>query len=516
MAKKEQQIALEEQFGRIPPQAPELEVAVLGEIMVEEDAEFDVADILHPDVFYDERHKKIYQAIQDLFANHQKVDMLTVIEQLRRNNDLEAVGGPYYVSKLTENVGSAAHLEFHAKILVQKYIQRELIKISSEIQTKSYDASIDVDDLLDFSERRLFDLAYGNIKGESKHIKSVLKETIEELEELSKKEDTLTGVPTGFSELDRITGGWQPSDLVIVAARPSMGKTAFVLSMARNMAVDYHKSVAIFSLEMPASQLVKRLISMQAEVSSQKLRTGKLSDDEWLALSEKIEPLNDANIIIDDTPQTSIFELRAKARRLKMKYDIDILIVDYLQLMTASGDYKNSREQEVSQISRGLKAVAKELNIPVIALSQLNRSVEMRSGDKRPQLSDLRESGAIEQDADLVVFIHRPEQYGLKEDSEGNSTEGLAEIIIAKHRNGALADVRLHFAKEFTKFEEYEKVDISDLVDSGLEVQTLGSKMNDDNDFNFDSGMQPGGNDFNPLSSGDFMPNSGFEDETPF
>ncbi|RLD68086.1 MAG: replicative DNA helicase [Bacteroidetes bacterium] len=471
------------ELGKIPPQALELEEAVLGAIMLEKNAALEILDLLIPESFYMEAHQKIFRAISDLSVEYKPVDMLTVTEELRKKNELDEVGGAYYVSKLTSNIGSAVHLEFHARIIAQKYIQRELIRVASDIQKQAYDDGIDILDLLNYSESSIFQLAEGNIKSETVKISQVLNTAIERIEEASKREDNLSGEPSGFTSLDRITSGWQPSDLVIIAARPSMGKTALVLSMARNMAVNHKIPIVIFSLEMSVLQLVNRLIAAETELPSEKLRSGRLEEFEWQQLEMKIKNLNDAPIYIDDTPAITLFELRAKCRRLKTQNDIKMIIIDYLQLMSGTPETKGNREQEVSTISRGLKAIAKELDVPIIALSQLNRSVEMRSGDKRPQLSDLRESGAIEQDADLVIFIHRPEKYGITEDGEGNSTKGLAELIIAKHRNGAIADVQLKFREELAKFEEFEA---SELVPLGTDDyatmggMVLGSKMNDD------------------------------------
>ncbi len=817
---------INERYGRIPPQSIDLEEAVLGAILLESGTEIEVLDILKPESFYKDEHRIIFQVIQELSINHDPIDLLTVVDKLRKNKKLDYIGGAYFVSKLTQNVGSAAHLEYHSKIIAQKFIQRELIKISTQIHNKAYDLSIDVDDLLDFSEKELFNLAYGNIKNEAQPMNVILKEAVERIEEFGKRADGLSGVPSGFTSLDRITMGWQPSDLVIIAARPSMGKclgkgtkvlmfsgelknvediktgellmgddstprkvlsttngvekmywvrqnkgidyrvneshilslkrsrnegkhkngdvlnisiseyldksdkfktnykgykvsvdfeensleiepyflglwlgdgkksdirittmdseiveylesyaqkldltvtkskdsekcpmyaisgklggshklslqnklrelnllynkhipsnylinstknrlellaglidsdghyekycngyeivqkdknlseqikflcdslgfrtsliekkatikeidyecdvyrlrffgdidriqvkikrkkakpwtcnrtwnqtgviveydnvdeyfgfeidgnrlflledmtvthnTAFVLSMARNMAVNHKVPLAFFSLEMASVQLVNRLIISETELPGDKIKTGKLEDYEWIQLEEKIKNLDDAPIFLDDTPAITIFELRAKCRRLKMQHDIQFIIIDYLQLMSGTAEVRGNREQEVSQISRGLKALAKELKVPIIALSQLNRSVEMRSGDKRPQLSDLRESGAIEQDADIVIFIHRPEKYGMIEDEEGNSTEGLAEIIIAKHRNGAVTDVQLKFVAEMARFEEFDANGLSPIssdadggnFDGGM---TIGSKMNEDN-----------------------------------
>ncbi len=466
------------EYGRMPPQAIDLEEAVLGAIMIERDAVIAVLDILKPESFYKESHQKLYRAIVDISMAEKPIDILTVTEELKKTGELEDVGGAAYITQLTGRVASAAHLEFHARIVAQKYIQRELIRVTSEIQGKAFDESIDVDELLDFSEQQLFEIAEGNIKKETSKINSLIKQAIEQIEEAAKREDSLSGVPSGFSRLDRMTSGWQPSDLVIVAARPSMGKTAFVLSMARNMAVEHKRPVAVFSLEMSSVQLVNRLIVAETSLPSERIRNGRLERWEWEQLDYKIKSLVEAPIFIDDTPAISIFELRAKCRRLKNLYDIQIIIVDYLQLMTGPPETKGNREQEVSTISRSLKGIAKELNVPIIALSQLNRSVETRTGSKRPQLSDLRESGAIEQDADLVLFIHRPEKYGMDVDEEGNSVRGLAEIIVAKHRNGAIGDVHLKFREEFAKFSDLEEVE--PILDDDSASLTLSSKMNED------------------------------------
>lgn len=467
-------------LGKLPPQAPELEEAVLGAVMLEKDAILEIIDILKPESFYKEEHQKIFQAIIDLTSANKVIDLLTVTEELRKKKQLEEIGGPVYIAQLTSRVASAAHVEFHARIVAQKHIQRELIRVSSEIQSRAFDESTDVDDLLDFSEAELFNIAQGNIKKESQKVNVLIREAILQIEEASKRADSLIGIPSGFTKLDRMTNGWQNSDLVIIAARPSMGKTAFVLTMARNIAVEHNRAVAIFSLEMASLQLVNRLIVAETELPSNRIRNGKLADFEWEQLDYKIKKLVDAPIFIDDTPAISIFELRAKARRLKRQHNMEILIIDYLQLMTGTPDTKGNREQEVSTISRALKGIAKELDIPVIALSQLNRSVEIRSGTKRPQLSDLRESGAIEQDADMVIFIHRPEKYGLMEDENGNSLRGLAEIILAKHRNGPIGDIFLKFKDEFAKFTELEESFLAPLADVEMQpvAVTRGSKMN--------------------------------------
>ena len=484
------------QYGKLPPQAVEVEEAVLGALMLERDAYVTVADIIDTTSFYKEEHQKIFEAIKELSTNEKPVDLLMVTQELKDKNHLEAVGGPGYITQLTRRVASAAHIEFHARIIAQKFIQRELIRVSSEIQAKSYDDTIDVDDLIDFSESSLFQVAEGNIKKETVPIKPVLNEAILQIEKARHQKDGLSGVPSGFTALDRITSGWQRTDLVIVAARPSMGKTAFVLSMARNMAVEHNRSVAIFSLEMSSLQLVNRLIASETELGNDKLKTGRLENYEWEHLNRKISNLEKAPIFIDDTPALSIFEFRAKCRRLKMQHNIQVVIVDYLQLMTAGSDNRGSREQEVSTISRSLKAIAKELDIPILALSQLNRSVESREG-KRPQLSDLRESGAIEQDADIVTFIHRPEYYGITEDESGNSLIGVAEIIIAKHRNGATGDVHLSFKKELAKFSDMD----TSFADGFGASKTFSSKMNEEDDDDAINAGMPGNYNFDQAFS---------------
>ncbi len=464
------------QYGKLPPQAVEVEEAVLGALMLERDAYVTVADIIRAESFYKDEHQKIFETIRDLSASEKPVDLLMVTQELKNRGYLDQVGGPGYITQLTSRVASAAHIEFHARIIAQKFIQRELIRVSSEIQTKSYDDTMDVDDLINFSESSLFKVAESNIKKETLPIKPVIKEALDLFEKARGREEGLIGVPSGFTGLDRITSGWQKTDLIIIAARPSMGKTAFVLTMARNMAVDHNRPVAFFSLEMSSLQLVTRLISSETELNSNKIKNGKLEDWEWEHLNRKLRSFDNAPMFIDDTPALSIFELRAKCRRLKIQHNIQAVIVDYLQLMTAGTDSRSSREQEVSSISRSLKAIAKELDLPIIALSQLNRSVESREG-RKPQLSDLRESGAIEQDADIVIFIHRPEYYGITEDNSGRSLVGVAEIIIAKHRNGATGDVHLAFRKELAKFADMES-SISDSYQ--LIEQTFSSKMNTD------------------------------------
>ena len=453
--RSQQKTVVVPEMGRLQPQAPELEEAVLGALMLEKDAYSIVSEILKPECFYEKAHELIYAAIVDLAVQQLPIDMMTVTEQLRKRGDL---GGPYYIAQLTSKVASSAHIEYHARIIAQKYLARELISFSSQIQSKAFDETTDVDDLMQEAEGKLFEISQRNVKKDVTQINPVIKEALKMLENAANQKEGLSGLRTGFDGLDKITSGWQNSDLVIIAARPAMGKTAFVLSMAKNMAVNFNTPVALFSLEMSNVQLVNRLIVNVCEIPGEKIKSGRLEKYEWEQMDYKIKELYDAPIYVDDTPSLSVFELRTKARRLVREHDIKCIIIDYLQLMNASGMSFGSREQEVSMISRSLKGLAKELNIPIIALSQLNRGVENRQGaeGKRPQLADLRESGAIEQDADMVCFIHRPEYYKITEDERGNSLVGLAEIIIAKHRNGATGDVRLRFKSEFAKFMNIE------------------------------------------------------------
>lgn len=468
---------------RIPPQAPDLEAVVLGGMMLERDAVNSVIDILSPETFYEVKHQKIFSAIKTLFGKSEAVDILTVTNQLRTDGVLDEVGGAYYISQLTNRVVSGANIEFHARILLQKFIQRELIKISSETIHDAFDETIDVFDLLDTAENRLFSIG-NNMRRGFETMPDLIEQAIKEIENAKDSSNGLRGVPSGYTELDRITQGWQKSDLIILAARPGMGKTAFALNLARNAAVDFKKPVAFFSLEMSSVQLVTRLISSETSITSGKLRAGDLTQYEWEWMHSKVSKLVEAKILIDDTPQLSIFDLRAKCRRLKQQYDIQMVFIDYLQLMTAKSDSKGNREQEISTISRSLKSLAKELEIPVFALSQLSRNVENRVGSKKPQLSDLRESGAIEQDADMVLFIYRPEYYGL-EGEEGKDTQGLAVVNIAKHRNGKLGDINLKFVGQYARFEEPDQgYSTSEPMQPNQTFETRSSRMNDmeDND----------------------------------
>lgn len=468
--------------GRMAPRDLDLEEAVLGALMLESDAYMNVCDILRPESFYEPAHQRIYEAVQSLGAANKPIDLLTVTEQLRQSGNLEQAGGIAYVTRLTTRVLSGAHVEFHARIVAQKFLARELISYSSTIGSNAFDETIDVDDLLQEAEAKLFEISQHNVKKDITQIDPVIKQALEQMQLAGSRTSGLSGLATGYHELDKLTSGWQNSDLIIIAARPAMGKTAFVLSMAKNMAVDYNTPIAIFSLEMSNLQLVNRLISNVCEIEGEKIKSGQLSTAEWEQVLARIKNLFSSPLYIDDSPSLSIFELRTKARRLVRERQVQMIIIDYLQLMNASGMNHGSREQEVSMISRSLKQLAKELNIPIIALSQLNRNLESRSTGnegKRPQLSDLRESGAIEQDADMVCFIHRPEYYLRSDtDSEGRDIRGLAEFQVAKHRSGAVGDIKLRFRNKYARFENW--------IENGENTRTVsvGSSMNS-GDVNF-------------------------------
>ena len=473
--------------GKLQPQAIDLERAVLGALMIDNESLSDTIDSLHPEYFYKREHQKIFEAIVKLFNNTQPVDILTVTEELKKMGEIDFIGGLSYISELTNNIASASNTEFHARIIAEKFIKRSLISISNNIINDAFNESVDIFDLLSSAEEKLFTVTEGTLRKSYDKMSVLIKGALENIEILRNKEDTLSGIPTGFSNLDRVTSGWQASDLIIIAARPGMGKTAFALSMARNIAIDYKKAVGFFSLEMSSEQLVNRLIASEAELGANKLRKGDLADHEMIQLHEKIKYLSEAPIFIDDTPALTIFELRAKARRLVKNHKVGILIIDYLQLMHAGGNAGN-REQEISTISRSLKGIAKELKIPVIALSQVNRGVESRSGvgSKRPMLSDLRESGAIEQDADIVTFIYRPEYYKIFEWDNGDDSRGQAEIMIAKHRNGSLANIRLKFTAEFARFSNLDYMDDLNDNDESSSMISISSSMNqDENDEQF-------------------------------
>ncbi len=491
--------------GKIPPQALDLEQAVLGALMIDKKGLDEAIDILDPDFFYKIEHQEIYETIKTLFNDSQPIDILTVSNALKQKGKLDQIGGDYYLVQLTQKVSSAAHIEYHSRIIQQKYIQRRLIQISSQIIDKSYDETTDVFDLLDDAENKLFEITNGNLKKTSERADRLVAQAIDKIKQVSEQEG-LSGIPSGFTKIDQLTAGWQRSDLIILAARPGMGKTAFVLSMAKNMAIQYGKGVAIFSLEMSSVQLVTRLISGETGIDSEKLRKANLIEHEWEQLYSKVKKLEDAPLYIDDTPALSIFDLRAKCRRLVSQHNVECIIVDYLQLMTTGSNHTGNREQEISMISRSLKSIAKELDVPVIALSQLSRAVETRGGSKRPLLSDLRESGAIEQDADIVCFIYRPEYYGLTEwdDEELSSCTGQGEFIVAKHRNGGLDSIRLRFIGAQAKFDNLED---NPFLTAGL--QSFESSMNaklpnpsptdafdSSNDTTLSSGMNADEDDF--------------------
>lgn len=444
-----------EKSGRVPPQAQEVEQSVLGAMLIEKTAIPKAIEILAPDAFYQTKHEIIYSAILSLFERGNPVDLITLNEELKRRGQLEEVGGAYYLTELTTRVDTAANIEYHARIIAEKSLMRKMIETMTGLIGKAYDPSTDAFELLDDSEREIFHISDSQLRKPATSLNDILKGTLANLESVHGREGGITGVPSGFTRLDDMTGGWQKTDLIIIAARPSMGKTAFSLAMARNAAMhpELATGVAIFSLEMGSHQLAQRLLTSEARVDAQSARTGRLRDEDWPNLAKAAGRLSAAPIYIDDTPSLGVLELRAKCRRLKAEHDIGLVIVDYLQLMHGSSSARSNREQEIAQISRSLKGLAKELDLPVIALSQLSRAVESRGGDKRPQLSDLRESGSIEQDADVVAFIYRAERYGITVDENGQSTEGMGEIIIGKQRNGPIGSVQLAFVNQYARFE---------------------------------------------------------------
>ncbi len=437
--------------GRVPPQAVDVEMAVLGAMLIEKEAIAKAVEVLDESAFYKPAHQQIFSAMVGLFERSEPVDLITLVEELRRRGQLEKTGGEYYLTELTTKVTSAANIEFHAHIVLEKALMRQLISSSSQVINRAYSETEDALDLLDEAEQQVFQISEQRMKKTFVSMNTAVHSTMELLESIHGKHSGITGVPGGFTELDNLTGGFQKSDMIIVAGRPSQGKTAFVLSLARNASVVHNIPIGFFSLEMSTQQLVMRLICAEARVDAHSVRTGRLPEDEWRKLSTSVGRLYKAKIFIDDTPALGILEVRAKARRLKAEHNVGMIVIDYLQLMQGPKNAQ-SREQEISTISRSLKALAKELGIPVIALSQLNRAVEAR-GDKRPLLADLRESGAIEQDADVVIFVHRPEMYGIEKDEDGNSTAGMAELIIGKQRNGPTGSVRLAFIKNYARFE---------------------------------------------------------------
>lgn len=477
---------LTNELGKLPPNASDVEEVLLGAILVDKEALSTVMERLKPEHFYRENHKKIYESMLTLFTAGAPIDIITVVDQLRKDGILEEVGGAYAISELSSRVSSGANAEYYSNIIVEKYLLRELIRLSGEIQRDAFEDTTDVLELLDTAESKIFSIVENNMRKGYANMSTLIRKAIEEIDNIRNK-GSFSGVPTGFLELDKITSGFQRGTLNIVAARPAMGKTAFVLSLARNVAVDYKRPVAVFSLEMGAIELVNRLISGEAEVAGESLKKGSLSPEEFNKLQTRIAKLAEAPIYIDDTPQLNLFNLRAIARRLVSRQKVEMIIIDYLQLMSggnSSGDKQGNREQEISAISRGLKGLAKELNIPIIALSQLSRAVETRGGDKKPMLSDLRESGSIEQDADIVMFIYRPEYYKIEQDADGNDLRGIGQLLIEKHRNGSTGTVNLRFIGKYAKFDNLDHLGMpmdnpfDDSANSYTTI-TMGSRMND-------------------------------------
>jgi len=465
---KIEQVGPESAAQRVPPQAIEAEMAVLGAMLMDGEAVSKAIEILDESCFYKDAHRKIFQAVVHLYERNEPVDLITLSEELKRRKQLEEIGGSFYLTELVESVPSAAHVEHHARIVLEKALLRKLIGVATEIISESYDSEEGVFDIIDQAEQKIFSISERRLHRAFVPIAPVLHDTFEVIEKFHHKEGVITGVPSGFWELDELTSGFQKSDLVIVAGRPGMGKTAFSLNVARNVAVDCGIPVGIFSLEMSNRQLAMRMLCSEARVNSHLLRIGRLPGSDWPKLSLAVGRLAAAPIFIDDTPSLGILELRAKARRLKAEKDIGLLIIDYLQLIQGPRNAE-SRQHEISLISRSLKALAKELDIPVVALSQLSRAVEARGEEKRPRLSDLRESGAIEQDADLVIFIYRPEKYNILYDEQGNSLKGIAEIIIGKQRNGPTGTIRLAFIDEYARFENPEFYREEEITEPSLE-----------------------------------------------
>ncbi|RLA89743.1 MAG: replicative DNA helicase [Deltaproteobacteria bacterium] len=439
-------------YLRVPPHAEEAEVSVLGAMMLDKEAVSKALQHLDHTAFYKDAHQLIFRAMMELFNEGQPIDQVSVIDRLKRMKQLDKAGGAYYVTGLVESTPSSANVEYYAKIVLEKSILRKLIISANDIQTEAYEAKDSAIDILDGAEQRIFALSESRLKGGFKNFSDVLTQTFEHIDSIHQKKFHTTGVPTGIIELDDLTSGFQNGDLVILAGRPSMGKTALALSIARNTAVEYQVPVGIFSLEMADYQLAMRLLCAEARVDSHAVRTGKLPQDQWRRLSEQTGRLAKAPIYIDDSPALTMMEIRAKARRLKAEHNVQMIILDYLQLV--KGHRAESRQQEITEISRSLKALAKELSLPVLALSQLSRAVENRAGDHRPQLSDLRESGAIEQDADVVMFIYRPVVYLRRQNEEvTQEDERKAEIIVAKQRNGPTDTVNVVFIDKYARFE---------------------------------------------------------------
>jgi len=434
-----------------PPAVPEIEASVLGAMMIEKQAVPKALEMLNPDSFYLKSHRLIYEAMVSLFESGEPIDTVTLYEELKKRNHLDEVGGAVYLSKLSQNIPSAANIEYHAKIILEKQILRGLISSAHEIARSAYEGTMDAFDILDEAERKIFEITESHLSKSYQGMDRAVRDAMEYIETIHSSTQQKFSVPTGFYELDEILGGFQRSDLIIIAARPSMGKTALALTLARNAAIDYKIPVGVFSLEMATMQLIIRMICAEARINAHLVRTGKLPHSEGPKLSRTVHKLTESPIYVDDSPAQTVLEIRAKARRLKAEKNIGMIIIDYLQLMQGPAKAE-SREREISHISRSLKSLAKELNIPVIALAQLNRAVETRS-DKRPQLSDLRESGSIEQDADVVIFLNRPEIYKIEQFPDNTSTEGVCEIIVGKQRNGPTGEIKLAFVKEYARFE---------------------------------------------------------------
>ncbi|NQT24315.1 replicative DNA helicase [candidate division KSB1 bacterium] len=451
---KDQRKSKDTVFDRVPPQSLEAERAVLGSIMLDNDCIGRVIELLDERCFYRTSNQKIYSAVLTLFERNEPVDLITLSEVLKRTKMLDEIGGAYYLTELAESVPSAANVEYHARIVLERYLLRMLITESAGIAQDCFESNENVFDLLDRAEQRIFRLSERRLSNTFQHIDKIMHGAMEKVESFHARQGMVTGVPTGFTQLDELTSGFQNGELIVVAGRPSMGKTAFCLNIARNAAILGQFPVGIFSLEMSREQLALRLLCAEARVDAHRVRTGTLADDQWKNLSACVGTLTEAPIFIDDTPAMTVLEMRAKARRLKKEKNLGMLVIDYMQLMQGPRGVE-SRQQEISAISRSLKALSKELDIPVVALSQLSRAVESRGGDKRPMLSDLRESGAIEQDADVVIFIYRPEFYGIAVNDDGQSVEGRAEIIIGKQRNGPVGTIHLSFVKQWAKFENY-------------------------------------------------------------
>ena len=480
------------EMGNRPPQALDVEEAVLGALLIEPNCVDEAMDELSPSCFYSERHRMIFEAMSSLNNEHVALDLLSVSQKLKSQGNLEAIGGTIVLAQLSQKIGAAAHIEYYIRILKQKCIQRELITASYDILKTSYDESVNVDDLIDTAQTKLFAAIQNNVKKDVQEIGKVINEAMADIQRLQDSSG-LSGVPSGFPSLDKITLGWQASDLIILAARPSVGKTAFVLNIARNAAVDFNMPVAFFSLEMPAIQLAKRMMVSETRMSADKVKGGvKLEPHEWVQLEEQIKRLAKAPLYIDDTPSLPVMEFRSKVKKLVKQKGVRLIVVDYLQLMQGPAELRGMREQEVAAISRTLKATAKEMNVPIIALSQLSRQSENRQGsNRRPQLSDLRESGSIEQDADMVIFIHRYDYQGL---SDNPDDIGRTQIILAKHRNGAIADIDMRFRADEVRF-----VDEQESLVNQADSMSYASAMNDEPPF-----------DMPVMSSSEFGPNAEF------